>query len=107
MRRPSFVALVVILLAGCRERPLPAAPPPAPPAAPAFTLLERLQAEAEARPGGKPAAEEVRAALETQGFPVERWKQVLAAPVGARFCMAGQTAGGVGVAVCEYASPAE
>jgi hypothetical protein len=118
MRTPVLVLSLLCLAPslGCGARkeapPPPAATPP--PAAPApdpalarLSLMERLQRESAARPAGTPRPEDVQAALGSHGITLERWKQVLATPVGARFCMAGETPHGLGVAVCEYGSEAE
>jgi hypothetical protein len=88
--------LALALLASCSR-------PSTPPAPSHLSLVERLAREAAGRPGARVSAERVHDAI---GAPIERWKQVLASPVQARFCMAGQTPGGVGVAVCEYESAA-
>jgi hypothetical protein len=123
MTNTRIVTLLALSLAGpaaCGRAPAPpAAAPPAtaavaapPPAAPAeaaggpLTLIERLTREAAQRPAADPRAEQVLAALAGQGTTTRGWKQVLASPVGARYCMAGQTGGGLGVAVCEFESPA-
>lgn len=115
------IALVLALASalapatGCTERrsasrvtdqaaPVPAG---APPAAGRMSLLERLGYEAQTRPPARPRPEAVAAALAAGGLPLERWKQVLASPIGARFCMAGQTAAGSVVAVCEFGNEAE
>jgi hypothetical protein len=119
---PVLLALALALAAACGRT---AAPPAAastaptastastassaaatPPPAERLTLIERLTREATQRPAARPRVEEVLAALGTRGIATAGWKQVLASPVGARYCMAGQTAGGVGLAVCEYESPA-
>jgi hypothetical protein len=85
-----------------------AAPAPAPdPSLARLGLVERLARERAARPTGRPRPEDLMTALAGRGLALEGWKQVLASPVGARFCMAGRTRAGLGVAVCEYASGAE
>jgi hypothetical protein len=105
----GFVAFLIIgALAACDRRLAtpPAAPAPPPVAAdpgPRLSLIERLGHEAGTRPAAQPPVEAVAAALNGKGVPLERWKQVLASPIGARFCMAGQTAHGNVVAVCEFA----
>jgi hypothetical protein len=109
MKNASSLPLVCLLaIAGCNSHPT--APPATPTSAPAPTstlsLFERLAAEQSSRsPTTAPRAESVHAALAARGLVVERWKQVLASPVGARYCMAGSTDLGVGVAVCEYERP--
>src|SRR5262245_23184741 len=97
----TFVAFLCLVLSttGCSMR---AAPPPPPPAADGLTLAERLAAEAAARPAGTPRVEDVAVALKRAGVAVGPFKQVLARTVGARFCMAGVTPEGMGVAVCEF-----
>jgi hypothetical protein len=95
--------------------PAPAAPTAAVPPVPAGTapgqgrrsIIERLTQEAQNRPAVSPRPEAVAQALAAQGLPLERWKQVLGSPIGARFCMAGQTASGNVVAVCEFGNIAE
>jgi hypothetical protein len=120
IKHPTVLLALALALAtaACgRSAPPPAAAatPAAPAAAPApgdpppperLTLIERLTREAAQRPAARPRAEDVLAALAGQGVPTAGWKQVLASPVGARYCVAGQTGGGVGLAVCEYESPA-
>jgi hypothetical protein len=69
-----------------------------------LSIAERLQREAASRPGAVPAVESVAAALAARGMPLVGWKQVLASPLGARFCMAGQTGQGNAVAICEFAN---
>jgi hypothetical protein len=98
---------LALALAACERRPAaPAvglsAPAPTPEAGPRLSLLERLELERTSRPAAHPPVEAVAAALVGKGLPLERWKQVLASPIGARFCMAGQTAQGNVVSVCEY-----
>jgi hypothetical protein len=100
------------LASGCGDRPAvqPAGPPvpaSAPAASPRWSILERLGHEAASRPTTGLRAEAVAAALAGGGLPLIGWKQVLASPIGARFCMAGQTAAGSAVAVCEFGNDAE
>jgi hypothetical protein len=120
----SQIALVSLFIAatsaGCRDqaatravgaaKPI-AAEPPVPPGSPPelgrMSIFERLAREAQTRPVVAPRPEAVAAALSAQGLPLERWKQVLASPIGARFCMSGQTAAGSVVAVCEFGDTAE
>jgi hypothetical protein len=92
--------------AGASTPAAPAAAAPGDPPAVRLTLIERLTSEAAQRPAARPRAEEVLTALAGQGVATTGWKQVLGSPVGACYCMAGQTAGGLGLAVCEYESPA-
>jgi hypothetical protein len=112
MKNASSLPLVCLLwsaFTACNATPPPAAlpaPPPSTSPASALSLMERLAAEQAGRsPATRPRAETVQAALAARGLVVERWKQVLASPVGARFCLAGSTELGVGVAVCEYDRP--
>jgi hypothetical protein len=65
-------------------------------------LAERLAREAAARPGSGPRVETVAAALTRSGIPVGPLRQVLGRTIGARFCMVGQTAPGLGVSICEF-----
>jgi hypothetical protein len=110
MKNASSLPVVCLLVAGlaalaaCKSTAASDPTPPAPPAPTStLSLFERLAAEQAARsPATAPRAETVHAALAARGLVVERWKQVLASPVGARYCMAGSTDLGVGVAVCEY-----
>lgn len=71
------------------------------------TIAGRLQYEATHRPADAIKAEDVLAALDRAGVPVTSGpRQFLGKVVGAEFCMGGQTADGLGVSICEYASPA-
>jgi len=111
MRKLVFVFVMAIV--GCashKDAPVSAASPaaePAPaPAAPApvpapsgVSLADRLAQEAASRSTGGLRVEQVLAALSVEGET-----QVLASPVLARFCLAGRTRAGLGVAACEYAS---
>jgi hypothetical protein len=96
------VCLLLSALSACKSTSPPrVAEPQASPTT--LSLFERLAAEQAGRsPATAPRAETVQAALAARGLVVQRWKQVLASPVGARFCLAGSTDTGVGVAVCEY-----
>lgn len=117
MSAPRIWLLTASLLAGipaCSDHKTPApasATPPTPRGSPADlgrrSILERLTHEAQHRPDAAPKVEAVAQALATAGMPLERWKQVLASPIGARFCMNGQTTQGTVVAVCEFGSAAE
>jgi hypothetical protein len=121
MSAPRICLLTVSLLGGisaCGNRE-PRAPvvarapeaPPVPAGGPADlrrrSILDRLTLEAQSRPAAAPKVEVVEQALAAAGVPLQRWKQVLASPIGARFCMTGQTATGTVVAVCEFGSAAE
>jgi hypothetical protein len=121
MSAPRIWLLTVSLLGGisaCGDRQprstavarAPEAPPV--PAGAAADLgrrstLDRLTLEAQNRPAAAPKVEVVAQALAAEGMPLQRWKQVLASPIGARFCMTGQTGAGTVVAVCEFGSAAE
>jgi len=67
-----------------------------------LTLQDRLAREAASRPSGAISAEAVAAALSDAGVPVGALKQVLARPVGARYCALARTAAGLVVSVCEF-----
>ena len=108
----NLVALLVssLALAACDRRlsaPPPVAAPVAPAPGPRLSLSERLDEERITRPAAHPPVEAVAAALAGKGVPLERWKQVLGSPIGARYCMAGQTGQGNVVAVCEFADDAQ
>jgi hypothetical protein len=114
MSRVQTAILVAALAGSCGDRqsenrnPEPApVPAGAPSALGRMSLMDRLVHEARSRPTARPRPEAVAAALAVRGLPLERWKQVLASPIGARFCMAGQTAAGLVVAVCEFGDEAE
>jgi hypothetical protein len=69
-------------------------------------LFVQLQQEKTQRPAVTPTVETVLGALEGAGIAFDEKKQVLALTVGAGYCMrAGNTASGLNVVVCEYASP--
>lgn len=111
-RRRSLLppALLLITLAtGCGRPPtattLPAPVAP-PPSLSHLPLPERLVAEARSRPATRVTAEELRRAVEAAGVPVPHWRQVLAGTIGASYCMAGQTAAGLALALCEFGDPA-
>jgi hypothetical protein len=72
------------------------------------SLSNRLQYEATHRPpAAAPRAEDVLAALARSGIALAEQKQYVARTVRAAYCVGGQTADGLGVSVCEYASPAD
>jgi hypothetical protein len=102
------LAFAVITVLGCSQRgPAPAAlPPPVAPEMARLPLGERLAREASSRPAAALQAERVQQALAGKGIALSRWKQVLASPVGARYCMAGLTGSGLPLSVCEYGDPA-
>lgn len=66
----------------------------------------RLQYEASHRPATPLRAEAVLAALARAGVSLAEQKQYVAMTVQAAYCVGGQTADGLSVAVCEYPSPA-
>jgi hypothetical protein len=65
-------------------------------------LAGRLAWEAAHRPAAALSADAVVAALDAGGVDLPRPRQVFAGIALARYCLAGTTAGGVAVAVCEY-----
>ena len=70
------------------------------------SIAGRLQQEAASRPAGTIKAEDVFASLAKAGLPLtDGPRQYVASVTGAAYCAGGQTADGLGVAVCEYASP--
>jgi hypothetical protein len=112
-----LVALASILTASCQTRPTPpasasasaspASSRPPPPAAGAaveepISLQERLAREAVTRPSGVISTETVAARLSAAGVPIGALKQVLARPLGARYCALARTASGLVVSVCEF-----
>lgn len=131
--RTWLPVLGVALAAACRE-PAPPPPPPSAPAptptAHAATMARldelaatsdrvsaesmktvggRLQYEATHRPTaapGAPRAEDVLASLAAAGIELAEQKQYVAMTVKAAYCVGGQTAAGLSIAVCEYTSPA-
>jgi hypothetical protein len=103
-RPPFFFTLPLVLLACAPERPAPLEPPAAP--LPPSLLTARLSREAAARSTPVLPVERVHAALIGGGIGLLRWKQVLASPLGARFCMAGVTTSGLALSVCEFTDAA-
>jgi len=95
-----FVPLVLCVAAACAKAAQPA-PELDPAPAARGSLAQQLAAESAARPAAGPRAEDVVASLGGAAG-----KQVLARPVLARYCYAGRTAAGLGVAVCQYDSEA-
>ncbi|HVV84487.1 MAG TPA: hypothetical protein VHE35_15570 [Kofleriaceae bacterium] len=72
------------------------------------TIAGRLEYEAGHRPSGTIKAEAVFAALGKAGLPItDGPRQYVGVVAGADYCVGGQTADGLGVAVCEYDSPAK
>jgi hypothetical protein len=109
LKRPlCVVALTSILAVACHARPTPppspvvAAAPAAAPAEAPLGLHERLAREAATRPSGVVSVEIVAAALSQAGVPIGALKQVLARPLGARYCALARTASGLVVSLCEF-----
>jgi len=120
IRPLSVLVLTSMLTAACHTRPTPPSPPPTPPPtasqpavaepAPAegpLTLNERLAREAASRPSGALPAETVAAKLSAAGVPIGALKQVLARPLGARYCALARTASGLVVSLCEFDDDAQ
>lgn len=70
------------------------------------TVGGRLQYEAAHRPAAALRAEDVLASLDAAGIKLAEQKQYIAMTVKAAYCVGGQTADGLSVAVCEYETPA-
>lgn len=129
MSRVTYELLpALVLLLGCEAKPDSGAPllrlrgaalamqtdasSARAPAEPAYvasrgTLVERLAAEAASRPERTIAVEDLLAALNSQEIEVVRTRQVLASPVGARYCTLLVTASGASGSLCEFGSEAE
>ena len=119
--RPLCVlVLTSTLAAACHKHAAPPSPPPPPTASqPAvaepvsaavegpLTLNERLAREAASRPSGALPAETVAAKLSAAGVPIGALKQVLARPLGARYCALARTASGLVVSLCEFDDDAQ
>jgi hypothetical protein len=65
-------------------------------------LPDRLAREAATRPSGVIAVEAVMAALRGAGIPIGASRQVLARPIGARYCALARTPAGLVASVCEF-----
>src|SRR5262245_7413639 len=118
MKRAIVALGFTLFVAGACHRappPLPAPravpdpPAPAPvsatvagPTGAPLTLAEQLEREAATRPRAAMSAETVAAALSAGGVPVGPLKQVLARPLGARYCALGRTPAGLIVSLCEF-----
>jgi hypothetical protein len=74
--------------------------------APLPGVFDRLAAEARSRPSGTVTVEDVVAALAAAGDPTEHQQQVLASPLGARYCAVLETRSRQVLSVCEFESPA-
>jgi hypothetical protein len=113
------LVLISTLAAACHKRATPPSPPPPPIASqPAvaepvsvmegpLTLNERLAREAASRPSGALPAETVAAKLSAAGVPLGALKQVLARPLGARYCALARTTSGLVVSLCEFDDDAQ
>ena len=100
-------AVLLFGASGCKqERPIEVSPPPvvAAPVADAKggPLSERLEREGTARPAASLRAEEVFSGLVKGGLEIKERMQLLAAPVGARYCQSAHTANDVILTVCEF-----
>jgi hypothetical protein len=85
---------------GAEHTPAAEAPAPLP------GVFDRLAAEATSRPSGTVTVEDIVAALAAAGDPAEHQQQVLASPLGARYCAVLETRSGQVLSVCEFESPA-
>jgi len=117
IRPLSALVLTSMLAAACHKHPTPPSPPPPTASQPAvaepapaegpLTLNERLAREAASRPSGAVPAETVAARLSAAGVPIGALKQVLARPLGARYCALARTASGLVVSLCEFDDDAQ
>lgn len=125
----NWLPILGVALAACGRESPPTpeiAPPATPPTAHAATMARldklaassdpvsaesmksvggRLQYEATHRPADTLRAEDVLASLAKAGVELAEQKQYIAMTVKAQYCVGGQTADGLSVAVCEYESP--
>ena len=124
MTARALPALVAWGLLACQsDKPAAPAPAPAPAAQPKPVagsaepgrqaaggrygqVMQHLADEKSNRPGQKPTADDVFAALQAAGVAVRDRKQVVGATVKARYCESAK-ADGLALSVCEYGSPAE
>jgi hypothetical protein len=110
MPRASIMALCCALaFAACERAPLPAVDTPvhAEPALPSSpcalgSLAARLACESTSRPEAAPSVADVYLALERAGMTRAHARQVLAAPIGARYCELAELGGAGHVSVCEF-----
>jgi|GEM_PF-1832080 len=115
------LAVVALATSACKETvhhddpaaaPTPVAAPteattPAPVGDEAMrTLGGRLAFEAAHRPTGTARVEDVMAVLAAAGVTIAPVKQYVGLTAAASYCAGGRTVAGLGVAVCEYESPA-
>jgi hypothetical protein len=70
-------------------------------------LGARLAREAAGRPALAPRLASLRAAAERRGVTLLPPRQVLASPLGARYCELASSAAGLGVALCEFGDAAQ
>lgn len=116
------IGLLALVITGCKkDSKAPAAAPPSAAAAPALapaaaadpadaesmrSIAGRLAYEAAHRPTGTATVEQVVAALGAAGIEVEHVKQYIGLTAAAKYCAGGRSSAGLGIAVCEYDSPA-
>jgi hypothetical protein len=107
-RSPLLALLPLVAVAACDRGGTPALPPAAEPLPavaappPGTSIAAQLQREASERPAIPLRAEQVVAALESAGIPLDPPRQVLGLTVRARYCVSASGAAGLGVAICEY-----
>ena len=121
-RSLHVMALTLVVTVACTRSapPSPSSPPPpSPPAVAAapvaaaaasdgpLSLNQRLAREAAGRPSGVISTETVAATLSAGGVPIGALKQVLARPLGARYCALARTAAGLVISVCEFDDDAQ
>jgi hypothetical protein len=120
----ATLAVALLAVSSCGREPRPRTAPQSPsaskelaskgaaqkPAAEAPASLpgvfDRLEAESSNRPSGTVTVEDVVAALVAAGDPTDHQQQVLAGPLGARYCAVLETRSGQVLSVCEFESPA-
>src|SRR5262245_46029764 len=111
MKNLTSCVLTLVLASACGMDAEPRAPGRAPrppvvaPSAPDHAPLpERLSRELAARPDRAVHAERLEALLELRGVHIVRSRQVLASPLGARYCATLVSERGLGASLCEFAS---
>jgi hypothetical protein len=107
--RLRCAALGLLLVAACSKRGPAPSEPSTLDARPSTTqvdqgLLVELRREAAARPSATPTVEDVLAALAAGKIAILRKQQVLAAPIGARYCVAAVSRAGLNMSICEFES---